>query len=416
MQVEVIKHEELGRNASATEPRRLTLRTIALTFFCVCLLLVVVAYAFTRPLEDFVEYWTAGHLLVHHRNPYALAQVFRFEQALGWRQPIPLIALNPPWTLAFFAPLGFFQSYWDAWLAWVVVMILASGLSSRLLMDLYFGDLRLEEISDTTTYRSLFALTFYPVLLSLKFGQIVPLVLLGSAACLFFFKRQQPILAGVALALTAIKPNLVYLVWLALLLWSIRRRQFKTLASAATLISVLLGIALAIDPHALSQYRALASSPLPLVLLPGFAGALRSLFPGHDLLWLQMVPPLVGIGWFAFYWSKYRDHWNWTERMPALVAASILTTAYGWLFDQTLLAVPIIALAGMYAKRTGRLPRNLVALYTVLNVTLILLAMASTPWSFVPAPIVVAFLLYREARAGSALSSSVRYTFAGNPS
>ena len=74
------------------------------------------------------------------------------------------------------------------------------------------------------------------------------------------------------------------------------------------------------------------------------------------------------------------------------------------MFDQTLLAIPIIAIAGHHANKLGRLPRNLVILYTALNVTLILLAMASSPWSFVPAPIVIAFLLYREARAGNNFS------------
>jgi hypothetical protein len=107
-------------------------------------------------------------------------------------------------------------------------------------------------------------------------------------------------------------------------------------------------------------------------------------------------------------------NWNWTDHMPALVAGSILTTGYGWLFDQTLLAIPIIALAGKYAKELGYLPRNMVFLYTALNVTLILLAMASSPWGFVPAPIIIAFLLYREARKGNAVFSSVRYSYVGS--
>lgn len=102
--------------------------------------------------------------------------------------------------------------------------------------------------------------------------------------------------------------------------------------------------------------------------------------------------------------------------MPALATASLLTTSWGYMFDQTLLTVPIIALAAKDAKKFGRLPRNLVILYTLLNVTLILLAMVSSSWGFVPAPVVVAFLLYRESRSRSDVSPSARNIYVGSQS
>jgi hypothetical protein len=399
---------------SATVKVRPVGRNLGLVFVSTCLLLIVVAYAFTRPLQDFVEYWAAGHLLAAHNNPYSLDEMFRFERALGWNQPIPLIPLNPPWTLPLFAPFGLFNSYPLAWLTWVAILAALIALSSRILMDLYFGDIRLPEISDKTVYRCLFALSFYPVLLSLKFAQMAPLVLLGAAGFLFFERKEQSVLAGILFSLTTVKPNLVYLVWLALLFESFQRRRWKIIVAAATVIAAMLGTAIILDPHVLAQYRALVSTPLPRVLLPGVAGAIRTLFGGRDSFWLQYVPPVVGLIWLVFYWRRNRNNWIWTDHMPALVAGSILTTGYGWLFDQTLLAIPIIALAGKYAKEFGYLPRNMVFLYTALNVALILLAMASSPWGFVPAPIVIAFLLYREARKGNALVSGVRYSYVGS--
>ena len=390
-------------------------RILGFAFFGLCLLLVIAAYAFTRPLEDFVAYWTAAHLLLAHQNPYSLGEIFKFQHALGWHEPIPLVALNPPWTLPFFAPLGLTQSYALAWLGWVGVMTGAIALSSRMLMDLYFGDLRLPEISDTGAYRCLFALTFYPVLLSLKFAQTVPVVLLGSAAFIFYKQKKRPVLAGLVFALTAVKPNLVYLVWLALLFQAFQRRRWKTLVSAVGVVVALTAMALLLDRHAITEYRALASSPLPRLLMPGMAGVVRSLFPTREFFWFQFVPPVAGVIWFGLYWRKHRQDWNWQDRMPALVTASLLTTSWGYMFDQTLLAIPIIAIAGHHANKLGRLPRNLVILYTGLNVTLILFAMASSPWSFVPAPIVIAFLLYREARARNNFSG-VQYSYVGSKS
>jgi hypothetical protein len=383
-------------------------------FFLLCLGVIIVAYAFTRPLEDFVAYWTAAHLLIAKHNPYSLADIYHFQQALGWHEPIPLVALNPPWTLALFAPLGLTQSYVLAWILWVGVLTISTALSSRLLMDVYFGDICLPEISDSTFYRCLFAFTFYPVLMSVKFAQTVPFVLFGAAAFVFYESGRRPIIAGLLFAMTAFKPNLVYLVWIALLLNSLQQRRWKTLASAGAVLAGLMALALAMDPHAISEYRALASSPLPRLLMPGMAGAVRSLFPHRDVFWMQLLPPFLGLGWFAFYWRKYRLNWIWSERIPALIAASLLTTSWGYMFDETLLAIPIMFLAGRYAKQIGHLPRNLVIIYTALNVMLILLAMASSPWSFVPAPIVIAFLLHRESREKHALVSGAGYSYVGS--
>jgi hypothetical protein len=146
------------------------------------------------------------------------------------------------------------------------------------------------------------------------------------------------------------------------------------------------------------------------------AGVVRSLFPTRQFFWFQFVPPVAGVIWFGLYWRKHRQDWNWQDHMPALVTASLLTTSWGYMFDQTLLAIPVIAIAGHHANKLGRLPRNLIILYTALNVSLILLAVASTPWSFVPAPSVIAFLLYREARAGDKLSPGVQYGYVGTQS
>src|SRR6184192_2323200 len=73
-------------------------------------------------------------------------------------------------------------------------MAVVVALSSRLLMDVYFDELRIPEISDTAFYRCLFAFTFYPVLLCFKFAQTAPLMLLGLAGFLWFATRNRPVI------------------------------------------------------------------------------------------------------------------------------------------------------------------------------------------------------------------------------
>jgi hypothetical protein len=383
--------------------------------FALCLLLVVTAYALTRPLQDFIEYWTAGHLLIAHANPYSLPAVFQVQKSLGWSESAPLAFVCPPWALSLIAPLGIFESYSLAWLAWLVMLTSSLSLASCVLGDMYFGEVRIPEITETTWQRSLFALTFYPALVCAKFAQTAPLLLLGLAGFLYFESRERLTLAGICITLTLIKPQLLLLVWLALVLDSYQRKRWKLLGSAAATLGGLTAISLFLDPHAIAHYWELARSPYLAMNPSGIAGAIRRLFGARDTYWMQFIPPIFGLIWFALYWPSQRKSWNWKNQMPALVAGSLLTTPYGWLFDQTLLLIPIIALAGKYGRQFGFLPRSMVFLYTALNVTLILLAMASSPWSFVPAPIVITFLLYREARAGNNLSG-VQYSYVGTQS
>lgn len=413
MQPEAVKREETEHNDDAAKPRRLKLRNLGLAFFSVCLILVVAAYAFTRPMHDFVEYWAASHLLVAKQNPFSLTAAFRFQKALGWSEPLPLTFVSPPWVLSLTLPLGFMKSYGLAWLLWFVIMAAAVAYASRLLVDMYFGEIRLPEITEFSWQRSLFALTFYPVLVCLKFSQTTPLILMGLAGFCFFERRRRDFLAGLFLSLTLAKPQLLLLVWLAFVFWCFKRRRWEMLASICGAIALLAGVALLVDSRIFNQYLELVRTPYLSLNPSGMVAGLRSSLRARNTYWMQLVPPILGILWLSFYWRKHRDHWNWIEHLPALVAVSVLTTAYGWLFDQTLLTVPIIALAGAQAKKTGGLPRNLVALYTALNVILILLAMASSTWSFVPAPIVIAFLLYREVRAGNVFSSERQYEYVG---
>ena len=404
-------NEGVSEQSHSPKAQRRITRRVAIAVLSCGLVAVVALLALSNPMHDFVAYWAAGHLLVEHRNPYSLGEVYQLQQRLGWNEKIPLMALNPPWTLPLFAPLGLANSYALAWTVWVTVLALCFALGSRMLMDEYFGNLRLPDISDTTLLRCLFAFTFYPVLISLKFAQTSSVLLLGVAGFLYFEKQEKPIWAGVFLSLTAIKPNVLYLVWLAVFARGVQTRRWKEIATAGGVVAGLTCIAVLLDPHALSQYWELARSPLAKVLLPGIPGLLRRLMGRHDAFWIQFAIPLLGTIWLALYLYKYRTKWTWSERMPALITGSLLTTGWAYMFDENLLALPIIALAATYARKHGHLPKNKVILYTVLNVILLLLALASSPWSFLPAPLLVAFLISRDwnpTRRHAALAGDAR--------
>lgn len=370
-------------------------RYVAIALLLLVVSVITVAYALSRPQFDFMEYWTAAHLLLGGKNPYSLGEVFRVERELGLTGPVPLMLLSPPLILPFIAPLGFASSYPLAWLLWVAAMTIATGISSWMLMDVYFGNVKLREISDTPLYRSLFAFTFFPVLLCLRFAQSVPLILFGLAGFIYFETRKKPFLAGVFLSLTLIKPHLTYLVWLAVLLWSFQQRRWKLLASAVGAATFLTSVGLLLDHRAIGQYLELTRSPYMQAYAAGIASLFRKLTSGLGTFWIQLVPTVIGVIWFAQYWRRRNRIWSWSEELPMVVTVSVFTSAYGWHFDQMLLVLAVIAVAGKRAAALGHLPRKLVISYTVLNCILMLTWPLPTV-ALLPAPIFLVILLWRE--------------------
>src|SRR5437870_1893873 len=98
------------------------MRTWTRVFLVICLLLVAGAYALSHPLHDFLAYFVAAHLFVGGTDPYSLSAVAQQEKLFNWPEPVPLMALNPPWVLPLIAPLGFLNSYSLAWLLWSAML------------------------------------------------------------------------------------------------------------------------------------------------------------------------------------------------------------------------------------------------------------------------------------------------------
>jgi hypothetical protein len=292
------------------------------------------------------------------------------------------------------------------------VLIAAVGLSSKLLMDTYFADLRIPEVSDTSFYRGLFGFTFYPVLLCLRYAQTAPAMLLGVAGFIYFERKERHWLAGIFLSLTLIKPQLFYLLWLSLVVRSWQKKQWKTLIAALAVTSVLSAAAIMVNPRIFQDYFQLTSGAYTQAYASGVMAGIRKPFGGVGTFWIQLVPPVVGLVWFASYFRRMKPTWSWTDGMPLLLTVSILTSAYGWLFDQTLLVVPVIAVCAQAARRIGAIPRKLVVIYTVVNIGL-MLAMPFPTLNVLLAPGFLIYLMWRQARAIDATGKASRFELCG---
>ena len=184
----------------------------------------------TVVVGDFVEYWAAGRLCWQGENPYALELLAPLQQSAGSSKPRPLLMHNPPWALTLVLPFALLD-YGPARLAWTLFLLAVLLLSTDLLWHVYAGPPKQRWLA------WVLGVSFVPVLFALNEGQLMPLVLLGLVAFLEFVDHQHGGWAGAALVVASFKPQLLYLLLLAVLCWVVSRHQWKVIWGGDTSIS-----------------------------------------------------------------------------------------------------------------------------------------------------------------------------------
>jgi hypothetical protein len=320
-----------------------------------------------RP-SDFVEYWSAGRLDFAGGNPYGSEELFALQHDYGCPDDRPVMMYNPPWTLPFVMPFAALD-YGTGRLAWLLVQFALVLVCAGAAWRLFGGPAAQRWVAWGL------ALAFFPTLIALRMGQIAPLMLAGLVGFLYFIRQSRGWLAGLALLPAMVKPQLFHLLWLALLLWAVRGRRWSVLLGAAVGLFATTALALATNPHVLTQYAdVMAHHPPAECLSPTLGAVLRAAF-GREYFWLQFMPPLIGVAWWVPYWWCHRRSWNWEEQLPLLLLVSLLTTSYGaWAFDLVVLLLPVLRIA-VRLRLAGQQPATWLALSAYLTVNALALAL-----------------------------------------
>ena len=381
----------VGPNSGA-EPRASRRRRVnALLLAITCaVLLASFGMAGRAPLHnDFVEYWAAAHVLLTGGNPYSPSAMLAVEATTGRADKRPLLMWNPPWTLPFLLPFGALSYNWASAL-WLLLNLVIVFACADFLWREYAGDPRRRWLG------WLLAASFFPMLTALGLGQIGPLILLGLTLFLRY-QATHPLLAGAATILIAFKPQLLYLFWVALLLENLQRPRWKLVAGVALAFLLATALPLLLNRELWHQYLQLAAGGAVLSNpSPNFGTLLRMRWGDHA--WLQFVPSFLGLGWAVIFWWTRRREWNWTGYLPLVLLVSLVTTAYGWLFDQVVLLPALMQLAVPLARSARRLQLQTLIAYTgisALMVAFVLIRKTGTAYTWTAPAWLVLYLWVR---------------------
>lgn len=306
--------------------------------------------SFLPKVGDFAGYWALGRLMADGAASYDTATVLALQHGIGWGEDYANLVWYAPWSLPIFWLFGLLPVALalPLWLATQVGMLFLAA--DRLW--LHHGGQRARR-----WIAALLTLAFYPALAVAIWRQASALVLLGLVGFLVAQRRRRDLLAGACLALAAIKPQLLYLVWAGLVLWVWRTRRWRiglgfllACASGASLAALVNGSFFA------DYCRHLVYRPPQLLISPSLGSTLRLLF-GASRYWLQFAPGVLGAIWFASWMRKHRGVTDIEAATPALTLASILFGVFFWTPDLVVLCVCVVPLAVHLTTGGSRRPR-----------------------------------------------------------
>jgi len=292
------------------------------------------------PVDDYARYWAGAKLNLADQNPYDFKIINQLQIEAGGQASetsVSSIMLNPPWALIFIMPLGWL-SYSISRLAWLLFTIALILFCAQQLWRFYHGSPRKKWLAWIVVF------VFAPTISVLEKGQITPLLLLGITGFIYFSEfRRNDWAAGACVALVSIKPQLIYLFWIAVLFWVIQQRRWFILLGTAGTILILTLITMIFNPSVMQQYlSAMQTYQISEWATPTIGSYLRFFWLGTDKFWLQFLPAFFGGLWLIYYWYKHHNSWRWVKDLPIVLLVSLLTSPYAWTYDQVILVPAVI--------------------------------------------------------------------------
>lgn len=408
-------------------PRGVAILVIALIVIVYFLLAYAVYSVFTSQIpggNDFYPRWKGTRaLILEGRDPYSDEVTLDIQKGMfghpAAKDEDQLAFAYPLYVSLFVLPFSFFP-YLQAQALWMSALILLT--LGTVIVILKTLDWRLSLAGFTTL--SLWCVFFYPTARSLVLGQLSLVVLGLLALALWAMQRGHPVLAGVCLALSTVKPQMVFLVIPLLVLTALRRQNYRLVAAFLALMTMLLLVSFLVLPSwlhsfiaGLRRYQAYTSiyregkSPI------GFF--ISYLVPSHAASWFTLLVSLVLIGYLAYVWTKaVLAHGDTSQAVFLTLIVTLLVPAETGTTNQVLLLLPLIA----WLFRERHRPWIATAASAILLIVPWLLFLSTVqgdtehPLMGLPLPLVaMAILFWRNGEAGGWLQAANRFRTAPPP-
>ncbi len=246
---------------------------------------------------------------------------------------------NLPWALPMVLPLGLVGPRTGA-LLWALATVASLVVSVSILRRMY---------GRPKSQLHWIALSFGPGMICIMMGQSSLFVLLGYVLFLSLHPTR-PFMAGLALWLCALKPQLFLPFGVVLIAWIIVSKSYKIVAGAAVALGASCAATWLIDPTAWSDYsHMMRTTGFDKAFIPCLSVAVR-LWLSPQLMWLEYLPIALSCAWALFYFWRRRGAWNWESSGGLLLLVSLVAAPYSWVYDGVL-AIPAL-LQGAYLTRS----------------------------------------------------------------
>jgi len=205
--------------------------------------------------NDFYSRWAGGRaFLVDGLNPYSNEVTHRIQLGmyghLAEEGTDQVAFAYPLYTIYLFLPLSLISSYPQAQAIWQVILEFA------LLMGVFFTfrTYRWQPKPWLLAVTCFWSILFYPAARSIILGQFAIVVFAFVALTLWAVKEGKDILAGLCLALSTVKPQMVFLLIPLILLWAICHRRWRVVGSFTISMTVLVLSSLLLVPTWITDF------------------------------------------------------------------------------------------------------------------------------------------------------------------
>ncbi len=348
----------------AVKARQSLLLGSLLTLAMLVIAVIVVHQYLTEPFpghNDFMSRWEgARSFWVDGLNPYGEQASLNIQQQIYGR-PVqagedPGYFAYPFYTLFLVWPLVYLPYAWASAI-WMVLLAACLISSLFLLFDLFGWKPAVWSVA----VLMIWVLAFYYSARGLILGQPGLFVYWLEVLALWAIVRQRDNLAGVALALSTLKPQMGFLIVPFILLWALRYRRWRLLIAFTATMLLLLGASFLLQPGWLGDwlaqlglypsYTALGSPVWIIVIhylgLPSISEWIAAAFFVGVMLWgwwLALRPGLPSADWSTtFLWAAVL-----TLTITHLIAPRTATPHY------VVFIIPLIALFAVWSRRHRR--------------------------------------------------------------